>query len=139
MDKDNIRSKPSAYILSTGGQTTKARGFALLRLAKKYILILSTKDHQWKLETSDLPDGWFNLGVTWQDDKQLKMFVDGKVVATSKAIKVSRPVDSFTSFDIGRPNNSPSNKHRMPMSVHSIALWEEALPDHKIMDLQRGL
>jgi len=136
LDKDNLKTKPSAYVISSGGQTTKARGFALLRLAKKYILILSTKDRQWKLHTNDMPDGWFNLGFTWQNDKLLKLFVDGKLVASSEAIKVSRPVDSFTSLDIGRPNNSPSTNHRMPMSIDQIALWEEALPDHKVKRMQ---
>lgn len=138
LDKDSVPTKPSAYLLSSGGQTTKARGFALLRLAKKYILILSTKEHQWKLETTDMPEGWFNLGFSWEKNKLLKMFVDGKLVGTAKAFKVSRPADSYTTLDIGRPNNSPSTKHRMPMSVERIALWEEALPDSKIQKMQKG-
>jgi len=137
LDKDTAPTKPSAYILSSGGQTTKARGFALLRLAKKYILILSTKEHQWKLETNNMPDGWFNLGFSWEKDKLLKMFVDGKMVGTAKAFKVSRPTDSFTTLDIGRPNNSPSANHRMAMSVERIALWEEALPDSEIQKMQK--
>lgn len=138
LDKASSPAKPSAYILSSGGQTTKARGFALLRLAKKYILILSTKDKQWKLETSEMPDGWFNLGFTWENDKLLKLFVDGKLIGTAKAFKVSRQTDSFTTLDIGRPNNSPSSNHRMPMSINSIALWEGALSDQKIKRIQTG-
>ena len=132
LDKQSIAMKPSAYMMSSGGQTTKARGFALLRLAKKYILILSTKNQQWKLEASDMPDGWFNLGFTWENDKLLKLFVDGKLVSSAKAIQMSRPEDSFSTLDIGRPNNSAMKKHRMSLSIDSIGLWEKALSDHQM-------
>jgi hypothetical protein len=135
LDKENINSKPSAYIMSSGGQTTKARGFALLRLAKKYILILSTKDRQWKLEAKDLPEGWFNLAFTWENKKLLKLFINGKVVASAKAMKTLRPEDSYTTMTIGKPNNSPMKKHRMPLSMDKLALWERALSEHEIKNL----
>lgn len=132
LEQENINSKPSAYIMSSGGQTTKARGFALLRLANKYILILSTKDRQWKLETKDIPKGWFDLAFTWDNKSLLKLFVNGKAIASAEATKVSRPEDSYTTFTIGKPNNSPMIKHRMPMSIEKLALWERPLSEHDI-------
>lgn len=126
--KKGIHQSFSSYILSSGGQTTKARGFAFLKLAKKYILILSTKNKQWKMETNDVPDGWFNLAFTWENDGILKLYINGKSVGTAKPISVSRPQDSFTYLEICRPNNSLRSKYRMPLQMRNLALWERALP-----------
>lgn len=122
----------SSYILSSGGQTTKARGLAFLYIAKKYILVLSTKNRQWKVETPTLPRGWFNLAFTWANDGKLQLYVNGTPVAQATAVLVSRPQDSFSTFEIGRPNNAMNPQYRMPLEIKILALWERALTETEL-------
>lgn len=137
LDKEHFQKKSSTYFLSSGGQTTKARGLAFLHLLGRYIVILSTKDKQWKLEAGDFPQGWANLAITWKNDGLLKMYVNGKEVSSGKAMSVSRPKDQYTSFEIGRPNNSHSPNFRVPLEVDNIALWEKSLSSKEISVLAK--
>lgn len=137
LDKEHFHKKSSTYFLSSGGQTTKARGFAFLHLLGRYMVILSTKDKQWKLEARDLPGGWTNIAITWKKAGLLKMYVNGKEVASGKAKSVSRPKDQYSSFEIGRPNNSHSTNFRVPLGVDNIALWEKALTTKEISVLAK--
>lgn len=132
LDKKYFHKKSSSYFLSSGGQTTQARGFALLHILNRYILILSTKNSQWKLETRDLPDGWFNIAFSWEKKGLLKLYVNGKEVSRGEAMSVSRPKDSFSTLQVGRPNNSHSPKFRVPLEMDNIALWERALTSKEI-------
>lgn len=132
LDKKYFHKKSSSYFLSSGGQTTQARGFALLHILNRYILILSTKNNQWKLETRDLPDGWFNIAFSWEKKGLLKLYVNGKEVSKGEAMSVSRPKDSFSTLQVGRPNNSHSPKFRVPLEMDNIALWERALTSKEI-------
>lgn len=137
LDKEHFHKKSSSYFLSSGGQTTKARGFAFLHLLNRYILILSTKDKQWKLEARDLPEGWANIVITWKKDGFLKLYVNGKEVSSGKPMSVSRPEDLFSSLEVGRPNNSHSPNFRVPLEVDNIALWEKALTSKEISVLAK--
>ncbi|PFX29697.1 hypothetical protein AWC38_SpisGene5540 [Stylophora pistillata] len=132
LDKKYFHKKSSSYFLSSGGQTTQARGFALLHILNRYILILSTKDNQWKLETRDLPDGWFNIAFSWEKKGLLKLYINGEEVARGEAMGVSSPKDSFSTLQVGRPNNSHSPKFRVPLEIDNIALWEKALTSKEI-------
>lgn len=132
LDKKYFHKKSSSYFLSSGGQTTQARGFALLHILNRYILILSTKDNQWKLETRDLPDGWFNIAFSWEKKGLLKLYVNGQEKARGEAMSVLRPKDSFSSLQVGRPNNSHSPKFRVPLEIDNITLWEKALTSKEI-------
>lgn len=132
LDKKHFHKKSSSYFLSSGGQTTKARGFAFLHLLNRYIVILSTKDKQWKLEARDLPDGWVNVAITWKKDDLLKLYVNGKEMSSGKPMTVSRPKDSYSSLEVGRPNNSHSPNFRVPLEIDNIALWEKALTSKEI-------
>lgn len=135
LDSTTLSSNSSSYIMSTGGQTTKARGFALVHIKNQYVLILGTKTKQWILKTPSLPADWFNLAFTWENGGQLKLFVDGKVVASSKALPLMRLQDMFTSFTIGRPNNSHTLKYKLGLEVDDLALWQKALTDQQILDV----
>ena len=132
LDKKHFHKKSSSYFLSSGGQTTQSRGFAFLHLLNRYIVILSTKDKQWKLETRDLPEGWVNVAITWKKNGFLKLYVNGKEVSSGKPITVSRPKDSYSSLEVGRPNNSHSPNFRVPLEIDNIALWEKALTSQEI-------
>ena len=137
LNKEYFHKKSSTYFLSSGGQTTKARGFAFLHLLGRYIVILSTKDKQWKLEARDLPEGWANIAITWKKADLLKMYVNGQEVASGKAMTVSRPKDHYSSFEVGRPNNSHSPNFRVPLEIDNIALWEKALTSKEISVLAK--
>ena len=130
--KTSLNDETSSYIMSTGGQSTSARGFAVLYMPKRYIMILSTKNKQWKLDTPVLPSGWFNLAFTWRESNQLKLFVNGTHVTSSNPVLVSRPRDSFTAFNIGRPNNSDKLMYRFPLSISDLALWERELSEQEL-------
>ena len=132
LNKTSLSQTTSSYIMSSGGQSTKARGFAVLYLPKSYIVILSTRNKQWKLDTPVLPSGWFNLAFTWRETGQLKLYINGTHVATGSPALVSRPQDSFTTFDIGRPNNSEKPLYRFPLKISELALWERELSDKEI-------
>jgi len=132
LNKTSLSQTTSSYIMSSGGQSTKARGFAVLYLPKSYIVILSTRNKQWKLDTPVLPSGWFNLAFTWRETGQLKLYINGTHVATGSPALVSRPQDSFTTFDIGRPNNSEKLLYRFPLKISELALWERELSDKEI-------
>ena len=139
LDKKHFHKQSSSYFLSSGGQTTQARGFAFLHLLNRYILILSTKDRQWKLETRDLPEGWFNFAFTWEKNGLIKLYVNGMEVSSGEAMGVSRPKDNFSTLQVGRPNNSHSPKFRVPLEIDNIALWEKALTSKEIGALaQKG-
>ena len=97
LNQSSLR-KTSSYIMSSGGQSTKGRGFAVLHFSNKYIVILSTKNKQWKLDTPVLPTGWFNFAFTWRETGQLKLYVNGTRVASGKPSLVSRPQDLSTSW-----------------------------------------
>ena len=137
LDKEHFHKKSSTYFFSSGGQTTKARGFAFLHLLDRYILILSTKDKQWKLEARDVPDGWVNVAFTWKKDGLLKLYVNGKEVSSGEAMSVSRPEDSYSSLEVGRPNNSHSPNFRVPLEIDNLALWEKALTSKEINALAK--
>ena len=137
LNKEHFHKKSSTYFLSSGGQTTKARGFAFLHLLGRYIVILSTKSKQWKMEARDLPQGWANLAITWKKDGLLKMYVNGKEVSSGKPMSVSRPKDQYSSLEVGRPNNSHSPNFRVPLEVDNIALWEKALTSKEISVLAK--
>ena len=47
-------------------------------------------------------------------------------------MSVSRPKDSFSTLQVGRPNNSHSPKFRVPLEMDNIALWERALTSKEI-------
>ena len=95
-------------------------------------MILSTKNKQWKLDTPVLPTGWFNFAFTWRETGQLKLYVNGTLVASGNPALVSRPQDLFTSFDIGRPNNSDKPLYRFPLKINDLALWERELSEEEI-------
>lgn len=135
LNKTSLSNTTSSYIMSSGGQSTKSRGFAVVYLANKYIVILSTKSKQWKLDTPVLPSGWFNLAFTWREAGQLKLYVNGTHVTSGNPALVSRPLDSFTTFDIGRPNNSEKPIYRFPLRISNLALWEREL---SLEDLKSG-
>ena len=137
LDKKQFHKKSSSYFLSSGGQTTRARGFAFLHLVNRYIIILSTHKKQWKLETRDLPQGWFNVAFTWKKDGLLKLYVNGKEIASGKSMTVSRPNDAFSTLEIGRPNNSVSPIFRVPLEMDDLALWEKALTSDEISALAK--
>lgn len=137
LNKRNLHKKFSSYFLSSGGQTTQARGFAFLHLANRYIIILSTHNKQWKIETRDLPQGWMNVAFTWKNHDLLKMYVNGKEVARGKAVTVSRPKDAFTTLEIGRPNNSHSPHFRISLEIDNFVLWERSLTSEEIKALAK--
>ena len=132
LNTTSLSDTTSSYIMSSGGQSTKSRGFAVLYFPKRYIVILSTKNKQWKLDTPVLPSGWFNLAFTWREAGQLKLYVNGTHVTSSNPALVSRPLDSFTTFDIGRPNNSEKPLYRFPLMIHDLALWERELSGEEL-------
>lgn len=135
LNKTSLSNTTSSYIMSSGGQSTKSRGFAVVYLANKYIVILSTKNKQWKLDTPVLPSGWFNLAFTWREAGRLKLYVNGTHVTSGNPVLVSRPLDSFTTFDISRPNNSEKPIYRFPLRISNLALWEREL---SLEDLKSG-
>lgn len=132
LNKTLLSNTTSSYIMSSGGQSTASRGFAVVYLPQKYIVILSTKNKQWKLDTPVLPSGWFNLAFTWREAGKLKLYVNGTPVAGSGPALVSRPRDSFTTFDIGRPNNSDKPLYRFPLQIKDLALWERELSEQEL-------
>jgi len=133
LNKTSLSDKTgSSYIMSSGGQSTASRGFAVVYMPKRYIVILSTKNKQWKLDTPVLPSGWFNLAFTWREAGQLKLYVNGTYVTSSNPALVSRPRDSFTTFDIGRPNNSDKLMYRFPLRISDLALWERDLSEQEL-------
>ena len=122
--QSSLRKTTSSYITSGGGQSTKGRGFAVLHFSNKYIVILSTKNKQWKLDTPVLPTGWFNFAFTWRENGQLKLYVYGTRVASGNPALVYRPQDLFSSPDNGRPNNSDKPLYQFPLMINDLALWE---------------
>ena len=133
LNKTSLRDKTgSSYIMSSGGQSTASRGFAVVYMPKRYIVILSTQNKQWKLDTPVLPSGWFNLAFTWREAGLLKLYVNGTRVASSTPALVSRPQDSFTTFDIGRPNNSDKLMYRFPLRISNLALWEREFSEQEL-------
>lgn len=136
-NKEQLHKNSSSYFLSSGGQTTQARGFAFLHLANQYILILSTHNKQWTLKARDMPESWVNVAFTWKNDGFLRLYVNGKEVAKSKPVRVARPNDAFTTVEIGRPNNSLSPKFRIQMEIDNLKLWEKALSGHEIKALAK--
>lgn len=133
LNKTSLSDKTgSSYIMSSGGQSTASRGFAVVYMPKRYIVILSTKNKQWKLDTPVLPSGWFNLAFTWREAGQLKLYVNGTHVTSSNPALVFRPRDSFTTFDIGRPNNSDKLMYRFPLRISDLALWERDLSEQEL-------
>ena len=132
LNQSSLRKTTSSYIMSSGAQSTKGRGFAVLHFYRKYIVILSTKNKQWKLDTAVLPTGWFNFAFTWRENGLLKLYVNGTRVASGNPALVHRPQDLFSSSDNGRPNNSDKPLYRFPLKINDLALWERKLSEEEI-------
>lgn len=138
LDQSTLSKGSSSYIMSSGGQTTKARGFALVHINNQYVLILGTKTKQWMIKTPTLPSDWFKLAFTWHNDGDLKLYINGKMVSSAKGSQVARPKDAFTTLTMGRPNNSNTNKYRLGLEVDSVGLWETALSEEEISNIMKS-
>ena len=127
----------SVYVISSGGQTTKARGIALVFMGDHFIFVLSTKNKEWKLEIPEVSQSWFHFAVTWSEENDLLVYIDGLISGSTSSIRVNRPRDSFTKVTIGRPNNSEKLKYRMALRMDNLAVWEKALSPYEISILQK--
>ena len=56
------------YILSSGGQDTKSRGFSLFHLHNKFVLKVLSDTQKWRMEIKDkIPlNKWFSFAFTWK-------------------------------------------------------------------------
>lgn len=77
------------------------------------------------------------MAFTWKKDGLLKLYVNGKEIASGKSFKVSRPNDAFSHLEIGRPNNSEAPTFRVPLEIDNLALWERVLASDKIKALAK--
>ena len=67
LDETLLQKDQDAYILSSGGQSKKSRGFAFLYFHGSYVFIISTKDKQWKMNIDALPQNkWVRDGYDFK-------------------------------------------------------------------------
>ena len=116
---------------TTGGQSKKSRGFAFLWFHGQFVMVVSTKDHQWKLEIpkDKIKHGeWTQIAFVWngKTDK-LTAFQNGNKIAQTDSSAADRPDVNFTIMTIGRPNNAVNAQFMMKMCMADLALWDKAL------------
>lgn len=89
----------------SGGQLIKVCGFVVLYLGNRYIVILSMKNKQWKLDIFVFLFGWFNFVFMWRENGKFKFYVNGIYVVSGNFVLVFRFLDLFMIFYIGWLNN----------------------------------
>ncbi|XP_066919316.1 uncharacterized protein [Clytia hemisphaerica] len=123
-----------AYILSTGGQSKKSRGFAFLWFHGKFVMVISTETKQWKLEIPKdkiKHDEWVQLSFVWNTDT-LTGYQDGTKIGSTKGVAAERPEVQFTIMTIGRPNNAVDARFMMKMEMAYLTLWDKALEEKEL-------
>ena len=133
LDESKIRKDQDAYIISSGGQSKKSRGFAFLYFHGNYTACLSTADKQWKMTITDLPQKeWINIAFLWQKNEQLTYYLNGEKKDFVEGTPTSRPTVKFTILTISRPNNAVNVEFMYPLRMSSLALWDKWLNDEQV-------
>ena len=99
-------------------------------------MVVSTKDHQWKLEIPKdkiKHDEWVQISFVWngKTDK-LTCYQNGDEVSDTESSSADRPDVDFTIMTIGRPNNAVNAQFMMKMCMVNLALWDKALGKKEI-------
>lgn len=134
INSSDIKKDQDQYILSSGGQSKNARGFAFLNFHGEYVAVVSTKTMQWKLVFDKLKlDSWIQITLVWsKSDNDLSFYLNGVKQASVKGVKSDRPVDNHTILTIGRPNNAINEEFMMPFSLAYLALWDKPLNQNAV-------
>lgn len=139
IDAKDLKPGRDEYILSTGGQSKKSRGFAFLWFHGKYVMVVSNKDHQWKLEIPKdkiKHDEWVQLTFVWNGNTdKLTCYQNGNKIGSTDGVQAERPEVKFTIMTIGRPNNAVNTQFMMKMLAAYIALWDKPLTEKEINKL----
>ena len=139
LDTDDIEKDQDAYIISSGGQSKKSRGFAFLYFHGSYVFIISTKDKQWKLIIDTVPTKqWINVAFVWDKHEQLTYYLNGEKQKSVSGKKTSRPDDKYGILTISRPNNALSEQFMFPLKIMSLALWDKPLLPKQIKSIYKS-
>jgi len=132
--KSDLDPKKDQYIISSGGQSKKSRGFAFLNFHGSYVMVLSTKERQWKITIPKLKlDEWMQLAFVWNNkNNRLTFYLNGELKDKTEGTTASRPENKFTILTIGRPNNAVNQEFMMPLKMAYLTLWDKALSSKEV-------
>lgn len=140
LDESLLQKDQDAYILSSGGQSKKSRGFAFLYFHGTYVFIISTKDKQWKMTIPAIPNNkWVNAVFTWDKHEELVYYMNGERKQSVGGKKTSRPDLKYAILTISRPNNALSEQFMYPLKVMSLALWDKALNAKQVKNIYTAI
>jgi len=140
MDDSKLKKEQDAYIISSGGQSKKSRGFAFLYFHGTYVACFSTAEKQWKMTIKDLPQRqWINIAFVWRNNEQLIFFLNGEKKQTVLGTPTSRPTAKFTILTISRPNNAVNTDFMFPLKISSLALWDRPLKVDQVKTCVKSL
>uniref|UniRef100_A0A7M5UUT0 Uncharacterized protein n=1 Tax=Clytia hemisphaerica TaxID=252671 RepID=A0A7M5UUT0_9CNID len=147
-DDVNIEGSPvdrkHQYIISSGGQTSNSRGFAILYDAEtekfKLQLQTSTKvfNAEFDIPFADSPDskGWAFICFTYSKKDGVKIYIDGKMVTVATSEDKSHPTDIHTKLTIGI-SNYVSTKHFGRFQMDLLAIYYYRLVQQQIEKLSK--
>jgi len=140
LNDTKICKDQDAYIISSGGQSKKSRGFALLYFHGEYVACFSTADKQWKMKIKDLPQRrWINIAFVWKNNEQLTFYLNGDKKQYVVGTEASRPTVDYTILTISRPNNAVNREFMYPLKISSLALWDRPLKPIQIKESVNAL
>jgi len=142
LKKGAVKPEQDAYILSSGGQSKKSRGIAFLFFHGKYVYVVSTKTHQWKMyiEEDELEkDKWINIAFVWRNQEGLTFYLDGEKKQTVNSTSASRPSIEYTILTISRPNNAVNTEFMYPLRMCALALWDKPLKKSQVKNAYESI
>nr|QNH72393.1 toxin candidate TRINITY_DN31672_c0_g1_i1 [Pachycerianthus borealis] len=122
------------YFISSGCQTSKARGIMVRAGRGKMRVQLGTSSRYWRVDDrNEFPSGWQNLVFTWSDKTGLALFYNGlMVMSDSQGRPKSRP-DLYTHLMVGRPNNYAASFGSA--DIGAMGFWKSVLSHQRISKL----
>ncbi|XP_065654247.1 adhesion G-protein coupled receptor D1 isoform X4 [Hydra vulgaris] len=133
LNDTNINKTQDAYIISSGGQSKKSRGFAFLYFHGRYVACLSTRRAQWKMYVPKIePNIWNNIVFVWKKGETLSYYLNGSFVEETYSKPAYRPSVNYTILTIGRPNNAINVEFMYPLRMCALALWDRPLKKDQI-------
>jgi len=137
INRQDIDNAKDQYILSSGGQSKRSRGFCFLNFHGEFTVAISTENRQWKLKIDQSKikyDQWMQVTFVWNSntDKLFFYMNDELVESATKGVEAVRMKPEFTILTISRPNNAVNKEFMMPLNMAYFALWDKPLTKKEI-------
>ncbi|XP_048580487.1 cadherin-23-like isoform X2 [Nematostella vectensis] len=131
-----LKFNSGRYIISSGGQSQFAAGFAFYytKETNKYTLLLATLNRKWEIMLASIPQTWYYVTFTWNSQSGLRYFENGRYLNfVPSSTSVTRMSDAFTVLTVGKPNNIDQLDYFGNLSISDLIIWNTMLTIEEVM------